>query len=142
MMSWTAASDMTPCLEEPGDDEIHGYNGTDVLNGDAGDDSLFGDGGNDRLDGGEGNDELTGGNGQDTFIFNDGHDTITDFSHSNDTIELDSALWNNRGMNAQKLVNTYGGQNGADYVLDFGDGNSLTLLDFNDEGALIDALIF
>ena len=54
----------------------------------AGNDQLNGGLGNDTLNGGAGNDTLTGGNGKDIFIFTGGHDVITDYSASQDKIQL------------------------------------------------------
>jgi Ca2+-binding RTX toxin-like protein len=74
---------------------IGGFGG-DVLNGGADNDSLVGGAGSDTLNGGAGNDSLTGGLGMDVFGFTSlaaGTDTITDFSHANDTIQLDSAAF-------------------------------------------------
>jgi Ca2+-binding RTX toxin-like protein len=54
--------------------------------------------GNDVLNGGAGNDTMVGGAGNDTFIFNStlnatsNRDTITDFSHSDDTIQLSKSV--------------------------------------------------
>lgn len=66
-------------------------NGLDnVLTGNRGDNVLDGRIGADTLDGGTGNDTLTGGAGADTFVFRtgSGRDTITDFSGSEDHIDL------------------------------------------------------
>ncbi len=70
-----------------------------VINGEAGNDILWGSNGNDTIDGGEGNDSifggtgsdtLTGGIGSDTFQFTAtaGSDVITDFSLTDDAIQL------------------------------------------------------
>ena len=59
----------------------------------------IGNGGTDRLFGGLGNDTLTGGAGADSFIFNTtpnattNRDTITDFNVTDDTIELENAIF-------------------------------------------------
>ena len=64
------------------------------LDGGAGADTLSGGAGNDILIGGTGNDTLTGGVGSDIFVFNTAlnattnKDTITDFNHTDDTIQL------------------------------------------------------
>ena len=95
-----------------GDDSLAGAAGTDVLNGGNGkdtldggsqadtliggdgDDVLIGRGGNDNLIGGLGNDTLTGTANTDRFVFNnssEGGDTITDFTVSEDFIQVSSA---------------------------------------------------
>ncbi|HIE78515.1 MAG TPA: calcium-binding protein, partial [Candidatus Thioglobus sp.] len=64
-----------------------------ISSGDA-NDSLTGGAGADTINGGNGNDTLTGGSGNNVFQFNSttaGNDTITDFSHANDIIVLNSA---------------------------------------------------
>ena len=75
-----------------GDDTLYGGpgGGDDVQVGNAGNDRLFGGQGNDRLDGDAGNDELSGGSGADVFVFAPGHgaDTITDFTDTEDQIDL------------------------------------------------------
>lgn len=91
-----------------GDDIIFGLDGNDVLHGEAGndfidagagndivygggeDDTILGGAGDDRLYGEAGNDRMTGGEGDDTFIFTGltGRDTITDFSVTNDSIQI------------------------------------------------------
>ncbi|HEY9664924.1 MAG TPA: cadherin domain-containing protein, partial [Allocoleopsis sp.] len=74
-----------------GRDKIWGGGEQDLLLGKAGADSLYGGKANDILVGGAGSDELTGGQGRDCFTFNsltEGVDTITDFSVTNDMIDL------------------------------------------------------
>jgi Ca2+-binding RTX toxin-like protein len=77
---------------------LTGLTGNDTLSGGSGNDNLVGGDGNDLLFGGLGNDTLTGGSGSDTFIINttlnatSNLDTITDFSHSDDTIQLSKSV--------------------------------------------------
>lgn len=70
----------------------------------------------DTLTGGAGNDSLTGGKGADVFVYTGGHDTITDYA-TVDKISIASGL-------------TYQDHyvNEKDLILQFGDGNSLTIL--------------
>jgi len=82
--------------------QISGGDGNDVLDfasatlnnvatidGGAGADTITGSSGNDRIDGGAGADALTGGAGDDTFVLHSGAvDQITDFSASDDTLDL------------------------------------------------------
>ena len=75
-----------------GDDTLYGGpgGGDDVMLGNSGDDRLFGGQGSDRLDGGTGDDALSGGPAGDLFVFAPGHgaDTITDFTDTEDQIDL------------------------------------------------------
>lgn len=74
-----------------GDDELLGGEGHDWLHARAGNDNLIGDSGNDILIGGKGADVLSGGEGSDSFVFQSitkAIDTITDFSSTEDTIDL------------------------------------------------------
>ncbi|WP_277877969.1 CAP domain-containing protein [Tolypothrix sp. FACHB-123] len=74
-----------------GNDVLTGDSGNNVLWGRKGNDTLNGGGGSDRLIGGIGIDKLTGGTGKDTFVYKslqDKGDTITDFSSSQDKIDL------------------------------------------------------
>lgn len=70
-----------------------------VINGEAGNDNLWGSNGNDIIDGGEGDDSIFGGTGSDTLTGDAGNDTfqftatagsdvITDFSLTDDAIQL------------------------------------------------------
>ena len=80
-------------------------------------------------EGGTGDDVMTGGAGDDTFVFTDDHgrDTITDFlagAAGGDVIDL-------RRLTAAAAftdVMAAAAQVGDDTVIDFGDGNSITLL--------------
>jgi hypothetical protein len=109
-----------------GDDVVNGLAGDDIIFGDSGNDVLNGGPGADVLDGGPGNDALTGGPGPDTFVFAPGNrnDTIRDFSAAaGDRIDL-SAFAADPGAQLQ----IFAAQVGADTVLNFGNGDTLTLL--------------
>ena len=77
-----------------GNDTISGLRGNDILNGGAGDDLLYGGKGFDTLNGGLGNDLLIGGVGNDVFVLGAGlgSDTISDFTKSQDTVQLINGL--------------------------------------------------
>jgi Ca2+-binding RTX toxin-like protein len=72
---------------------ITGNSANNKLFGGDENDILRGGDGNDALDGGMGSDRLTGGTGNDRFVFNslsEGVDTITDFSSTDDVLDLQS----------------------------------------------------
>jgi Ca2+-binding RTX toxin-like protein len=77
-----------------GDDVLTGLRGNDVLNGGDGNNILSGGKGSDTLNGGLGNDNLVGGAGNDVFVLGAGLavDTISDFTNSQDTIQLINGL--------------------------------------------------
>jgi len=77
-----------------GDDVLTGVRANDVLNGGDGNDILYGGKGSDTLNGGLGNDNLVGGAGKDVFVLGAGLgvDTISDFTNSQDTIQLINGL--------------------------------------------------
>ena len=77
-----------------GDDVLTGLRGNDVLNGGDGNDILSGGKGSDTLNGGLGNDNLVGSAGKDVFVLGAGLgvDTISDFTNSQDTIQLINGL--------------------------------------------------
>jgi Ca2+-binding RTX toxin-like protein len=101
--------------------------GSDWLNGRAGDDHLVG---------GNGSDALMGGAGDDLFIFADGHgaDRVMDFTAgagSPDRLDLrDVTAVSDLGELLAAST-----QSGADTVLDFGGGDTITLVGV-DRGAL------
>jgi Ca2+-binding RTX toxin-like protein len=78
---------------------IIGNAGDNELLSFAGNDTLTGNAGNDTLTGGDGNDILNGGIGQDTYVFDfalnalTNKDTIQGFSHADDTIQLNQAVF-------------------------------------------------
>ncbi len=71
-------------------DNFAGTNLKDMLFGNGGKDKIDGKEGNDYISGGESDDMLTGGTGADTFTFEmgDGADIITDFSLTEDVLEI------------------------------------------------------
>ena len=74
-----------------GRDRLLGDDGNDIVRGSFGSDEILGGSGNDILIGDRGFDTLTGGTGSDRFRFNtpnEGRDTITDFSVTDDRIEV------------------------------------------------------
>jgi len=77
-----------------GDDVLTGLRASDVLNGGDGNDILSGGKGFDTLNGGLGNYNLVGGAGNDLFVLGGGLgvDTISDFTYSQDTIQLINGL--------------------------------------------------
>jgi serralysin len=115
-----------------GDDTLDGRGGRDKLFGNDGDDTLLGGKGRDRLDGGSGNDILnggkdkdilTGGLGSDTFVFDRAPskkpgqaDTITDFSTTDDVIQLsaDAFAGLTRGALSADLFGISGGGQSPD----------------------------
>ena len=91
-LTGTSGSDIINGSE--GDDVLTGLRANDVLNGGDGNDILSGGKGSDTLNGGLGNDTLEGGAGNDVFVLGArlGVDTISDFTYSQDTIQLINGL--------------------------------------------------
>ncbi len=113
-----------------GADRLYGNGGRDVIKGGGGVDRLDGGAGHDRLDGGSGNDVLTGGAGPDQFVFKGaamGQDLVTDFTDTTDQLVLHSSIWGGTTLTATDVVNTYASVSGSDVLLDFGNGNTITL---------------
>lgn len=102
-----------------GNDFLDGGDGDDVLDGGKGNDLMYGGQGRDGLWGEEGNDTLYGGQGADAFVFGGttGQDVIADFSFAEgDRIQIaPDTTWTVAAS-------------GADAVVDFGGGNTVTLL--------------
>lgn len=125
-----------------GNDLVIGGAASDLVQGSGGNDTLFGGfggsgNGNDTLIGGSGNDylsgdnqddTLTGNSGDDRFFFKigDDNDVITDFvaGGTDDEIQLD-----NFGSNFDTFSEVLGAatQFGGDTVIDFGNGDTITL---------------
>ena len=112
-----------------GEDTVQGGEGGDTLRGGQGNDLLVGGASADLMFGDLGDDTITGGGGADVFRFDklvlapgvaaksDGHDRIVDFNAAaGDRVELHT--------NASYSV----AQVGADTVISFSDGDSVTLV--------------
>jgi serralysin len=101
-------------------------------------DRLFGGIGNDTLEGGMADDVFEGGDGSDVFVFNrdGGNDIINDFEESVDTIELGSFVF----TTATEALN-FATETNGNVVFDFGDGDTLTVLNINTTALLDNILI-
>lgn len=128
-----------------GNDMLDGGFGNDVLDGHHGADSIYGSYGNDLLQGGDGADILGGGDGTDTlrgeagadtltgaagadfFVFaaGDGADLVNDFRNDVDTLRLSHAT-----IDTWAELKAAATQQGANVVLDLGDGDIITLKNF------------
>ena len=100
----------------------------DTLRGFGGDDMMFGGSGDDLLDGGTGNDTMTGGPGDDRFVFAPGYgaDVINDFAAGAGSVDrIDLAKFANVHTLADVLA--HANQAGGNTVIDFGNGDTLTL---------------
>jgi hypothetical protein len=97
------------------------------LNGNRGDNELVGLNGEDILNGGRGNDRLEGDLGNDVFVFNTGagKDTIADFKDGVDLIR------SNAVQSMQDFDDLTIKQTGSNVVIDFGHGDTLTLVHFD-----------
>ncbi|MFI3154630.1 MAG: choice-of-anchor L domain-containing protein [Methylococcaceae bacterium] len=80
-----------------GNDKITGGtdNIGDNLDGGTGNDTVTAGSGEDTISGGDGSDTVSGGAGQDDFVLDSdvGTDTITDFSVTDDTLSIDSSIF-------------------------------------------------
>ena len=118
-------------------DTLSGNNANNHLYGLAGNDALSGGGGNDRIDGSLGADRLTGGVGADKFIFRpfDGKDRIIDWETS-DRMDV-------RAHNFADFGDLMGhvSQSGASTLINFGDGDQVTLLGVVKSSLLADDFI-
>ncbi|MEM1254878.1 MAG: calcium-binding protein [Cyanobacteria bacterium P01_H01_bin.21] len=111
-----------------GSDRFIQTSGEDVVvTGGLGNDTIIGGDGNDILNGGDDNDILTGGGGSDTFEFgsNAGIDVVTDFSTSNDLLDVGTIFDNVSDVLGAAT------QIGTSTLIDFGDDNAVLLLNVN-----------
>jgi Ca2+-binding RTX toxin-like protein len=109
-----------------GKDDFTGSDNRDFGWTGKGDDTIDGKGGNDSINGELGDDRMTGGAGSDYFFFmqggQGGEDVITDFDAKGGGEKQDYIAGNIDEVLSIKQV-------GDDLVLDYGGGNTLTLLD-------------
>ena len=124
-----------------GRDSLYGGTGDDTLLGGGGDDRLWGNQGVDRLDGGGGDDVMRGGTLADTFVFNTGYDRdeIADFELDRDTLLLSTSLTDGE-TDGDAILQSFGALVGADVVLDFGDGDTLILMNLASLSGLADRI--
>jgi Ca2+-binding RTX toxin-like protein len=104
--------------------------------GTSGRNTLIGDGRDNILDGLAGNDTLTGRGGNDTFVFSKGYDrdTITDFNVSgSDRIDARRA-----GLDTAEAFKALAGSGGNRNVIDPGDKNSGIVVSAGTEGLVLD----
>jgi Ca2+-binding RTX toxin-like protein len=109
-----------------GKDTFTGTSGNDDLPSGMGNDVIKGGAGNDILDGGRYDDRLTGGNGSDHFAFGAYYDkdVVTDFDANGGGTHQDYVDANWADVVSIK-------QSGDNTVLNFGAGDTLTLLHVN-----------
>ena len=121
-------------------DHLFGGSDNDVLRGGTGDDTVLGEGGFDTISGGAGNDSLTGGGNWDVFEFNDdfGNDTITDFDFANAFEHIDLSEVSGFSSFADLSITA----SGPNVLIDFGQGNTLTLLGVSAASLTADEFVF
>jgi Ca2+-binding RTX toxin-like protein len=108
-----------------GDDHMNGGADADTLSGGAGRDILAGGTGNDVVSGGTGKDVLSGGAGADVFSLDSDDaadaDRVTDFVASDDTIQLENAVFTAFGTETGTLAAGHFTANAAGVALDADD---------------------
>ncbi|WP_082024820.1 DUF4214 domain-containing protein [Mameliella alba] len=106
-------------------ENLHGGNFSDILSGDGSANTIWGGGGDDTISGRGGDDILIGHSGADTFRFTSGwdHDQINDFED-----DVDEILLFNMGYATVQDALADASQQGSDVVFDFGNGDTLTIL--------------
>ena len=122
-------------------DLLYGDAGNDALSGDAGDDVLFGGAGNDTLRGVAGNDTLDGGAGDDSMFESSGSNTfLLRVGSGRDSISLAENTTANkvdviRFEDVASTALTGVQRVGANLVLSYGSGDSVTLVSFYSSAA-------
>ena len=114
-----------------GNDAIVGADGVaNRIAGNAGNDNLQGRSGNDTLLGGAGNDTMTGGADADTFEFGAGNgiDRVEDFQAGAAVSDVVRLVGLGAAFDSFAEIMAVTSQSGANAVIDFGGGNTITLL--------------
>ena len=107
-----------------------GSNFNDTIFGDTNNNVLDGQSGNDLLGGRGGNDTLIGGPSSDMFFYSAGADVVTDFDRSSGSFnhaEGDVINVVGSGVTSFAQLQPMMSQNGADTLINFGGGNTMTL---------------
>ena len=128
---------------EAGNDTLNGMDGNDALDGGENNDRLDGGAGDDALHGGLGNDWLYGGSGNDTFVYvrGGGADIFTDFTAGAGSVDkIDVTSFANIRTLDDVLARAT--QSGADAVIDFGNGDTITLQKVTKANLSADDFIF
>ncbi len=127
---------------DAGPNGIYGMDGDDTLIGTGGEDELYGGAGNDVLNGGLAADYYTGGEGDDVFVFETGggKDRVADFETGVGGDVLDLRRVSSISSHAEVLAAAT--QVGADTVIDFGNGDSVTLLGVSSDELLEEDFLF
>ena len=113
-----------------GNDTLFGGKGNDMLDGGTDNDILFGRQGDDTLTGGGGDDTLEGEGGKDTFLFEigKGNDQINDLESGPGTADVIQLIGFGTNFDEFSEVIAAAMEVGGDVVIDFGGGDSLTLV--------------
>ena len=112
-----------------GADIVYGNQQNDVVYGGAGGDTLYGGQNDDILEGGRGDDALHGNLGGDQFVFrtNSGVDVIYDFVAGTDTITVASGINGLSVAEPGDLAGRISSDAQGNAVIDFGNGNVVTI---------------
>lgn len=112
-----------------GADVVYGNQQNDTIFGGNGHDTLYGGQNNDILEGGDGDDALHGNLGADQFVFrtNSGVDVIYDFVAGTDTIRVASGINGLPVTEAGDLAGRISSDALGNAVIDFGNGNVVTI---------------
>ena len=115
-------------------ERLFATNHADTITGSNGADTLLGLGGNDVIDGGLGNDRLFGGAGDDAFVYdttNSGADLIYNFRAGTLGNEIIHIQGNDVNFDSFAEIMAAATQVGANVRIDFGGGNTLTLVNLD-----------
>ena len=125
-------------------DSLEGSTANNNLRGGLGNDRIAGGAGNDTLWGQAGNDTLTGGTNNDRFVFESGGgaDVITDFTGGAGASDLINLIGFGAAFDTFAEVIGASTQQGANLVINFGGGNTLTLQNVTAASLVADDFVF